>query len=227
MLIAVVVSIAVAGALVIALVFHLKGPRALLAAAARDFVEVKNMVGACLEQDLRTLDGKLAAAGVPAPSAHEHRRLAADHAARARAADGSTYWQEVSSCTEAAARAGRELAAARAAAAGEPVPPRTPPCLFDPAHGPSVANVEWAPAEGRARPVPACAADAAAVTRGDVPRFRHVASDEGEVPYFAAHGLYASWLLGYFNGFDPYLTAHLLAGTPLGAHLPDHIRAGR
>jgi hypothetical protein len=34
-------------------------------------------------------------------------------------------------------------------------------------------------------------------------------------------------LLGYFSGFDPYLTAQLLAGTPLGAHLPDHIRAGR
>ncbi|RVX42609.1 hypothetical protein EDD27_5245 [Nonomuraea polychroma] len=40
------------------------------------------------------------------------------------------------------------------------------------------------------------------------------------VPALSAHGLYAAWLLGYFSGFDPYLTAQPLAGTPLGAHLP-------
>jgi hypothetical protein len=45
------------------------------------------------------------------------------------------------------------------------------------------------------------------------------------VPYFDAHVQFVDWLLGYFSGFDPYLTARLLAGTPIGAHLPGHIRA--
>ena len=45
------------------------------------------------------------------------------------------------------------------------------------------------------------------------------------VPYFEAHARFVDWLLGHFAGFDPYLTARLLAGTPLGADLPEHIRA--
>jgi hypothetical protein len=57
MVIVLAVSTAVAGVLAIAVVFYLKGPRAMLARAARDFVVVKDMVGSCLEQDLRALDG--------------------------------------------------------------------------------------------------------------------------------------------------------------------------
>ena len=36
-------------------------------------------------------------------------------------------------------------------------PGATPPCFFDPRHGPSVRDVEWAPSDGAVRTVPACA----------------------------------------------------------------------
>lgn len=45
------------------------------------------------------------------------------------------------------------------------------------------------------------------------------------VSYFDAHSRFVDWLLGHFSAFDPYLTARLLAGTPIGAYLLDHIRA--
>ncbi|MEU1723054.1 hypothetical protein [Nonomuraea sp. NPDC005692] len=183
------------------------------AAAERDFAELKEWVGACLEQDLRMLDARLPQG---AEAAREYRRLAGSHALRASAADGSTYWREVAACTEALAEAGRRLA---------PGAGKSPPCLFDPAHGPSTETVVWRPGENaRPRPIPCCAPDAAAVETGRVPAYRYVTGDEGQVRYFDAYGLYASWLLGYFSGFDTDLTARLLAGTPLGAHLPDLIR---
>ena len=53
--------------------------------------------------------------------------------------------------------AGRwEMEAARARMEGRDVPERRPPCFFDPRHGPSVTDVEWAPpAASRARCRPA------------------------------------------------------------------------
>ena len=54
--------------------------------------------------------------------------------------------------------AGRwEMEAARARMEGRDVPERRPPCFFDPRHGPSVTDVEWAPPGGsraRCRPAP-------------------------------------------------------------------------
>ena len=52
------------------------------------------------------------------------------------------------------------MSAAKARFAGEPEPERRSPCFFDPRHGPSVKDVEWAPPDGEPRPVPVCAADA-------------------------------------------------------------------
>jgi hypothetical protein len=73
--------------------------------------------------------------------------------------------------------------------------------------------------------VPVCAADADRIASGARPEVRMVVTD-GEVgPYFDKHGQFVYWLLGYYAEFDPYLTARLLAGTAIGAHLPDHIRA--
>ena len=53
-----------------------------------------------------------------------------------------------------------------------PLPAKRPPCFFNPAHGPSSQNVEWAPPGGVARDVPACPADAERVPLF-APRFEH------------------------------------------------------
>ena len=54
------------------------------------------------------------------------------------------------------------MAAAKARLEGRPVPERRPPCFFDPRHGPSTRDVEWAPDGYQPRPVPVCEADAVA-----------------------------------------------------------------
>ncbi|MGV9451678.1 hypothetical protein [Streptomyces sp. NPDC003635] len=52
------------------------------------------------------------------------------------------------------------LARAVARSRGEEIPEPRPPCFFDPRHGPSTAEITWAPAGGATRVIPVCAADA-------------------------------------------------------------------
>lgn len=86
----------------------------------------------------------------------------------------------------------------RARALGKPIPPRRPPCFFDPAHGPSSQDVDWAPQGGASLPVPACAVDAARLGLGAEPRVRLVEGDRGPVPYWedSRHG---AWARGYYG----------------------------
>ncbi|MFF5972336.1 hypothetical protein ACFY7C_12540 [Streptomyces sp. NPDC012769] len=58
------------------------------------------------------------------------------------------------------------LARVDAVLAGRPRPARTPPCFFDPRHGPSTDEVVWAPPEGAPRTVAVCAADAVRLAEG-------------------------------------------------------------
>jgi hypothetical protein len=102
-----------------------------------------------------------------------------------------------------------EMTVAGALAAGKPPPERTPPCFFDPRHGPSVREVEWAPPGGTARRVPACEADAERVERGEDPQSREVMVGGRMTPYWAAGPAYG----GYFGGFLPgLLVGELLTG---------------
>ena len=91
------------------------------------------------------------------------------------------------------------IACVRARLAGEPLPARRPPCFFNPQHGPSTDDVEWAPPGGDPRPVPACAADAERVLAGAEPDVRKVAVGAGRRPYWEAgrlRPLCAGLLLG-------------------------------
>ena len=80
----------------------------------------------------------------------------------------------------AALEAGRpSMASTKAILEGRPLPERRPPCFFDPRHGPSVEDVQWAPPDGAPRTVPACAADAQRVHDGLEPESRQVLAGAG------------------------------------------------
>jgi hypothetical protein len=133
-------------------------------------------------------------------------------------------------------RARCELACARALLDGAEPPARTAPCLFDPRHGPSTAEVQWSPgqtgadgsagagARGDARPVPACTADTHRLAEGAPPEVRIVSLGGQPTPYWDVPVLYGPLLVGYYDRFGgAERLAGLLRGTPLG----DALAAGR
>lgn len=84
---------------------------------------------------------------------------------------------------------------------GTPLPVRRPPCFFNPAHGPSTTDIEWAPPGGVQRQVPVCAADADRVRQGAEPDIRTVPQGYGRVPYWQAGPAYSPWAMGYFGAY--------------------------
>ena len=120
-------------------------------------------------------------------------------------------------------RARYELACTRAMLDGVDLPVRAAPCLFDPRHGSSAAEAQWSPSHSGAadlrdaRPVPACAADAARLADGVAPDVRIVSLGGRPMPYWDVPVLYGPLLVGYYDLFGgaQRLTG-LLRGTPLG-----------
>src|SRR5207249_829331 len=105
------------------------------------------------------------------------------------------------------------MESAKARLAGREPPERRAPCFFDPRHGPSARDVEWAPPGGVPRTVPACEADAQRVERGDDPQARELLLGGRRVPYWEAGPAYAPFYGGFFGGgFLP----GLLLGEALG-----------
>jgi hypothetical protein len=104
----------------------------------------------------------------------------------------------------------------RARVDGKPLPVRRPPCFFNPQHGPSVEDIDWAPAGGQLRPVPVCAADAERVAVGAEPAVRKVVTGDGRTrrAYWEAGPAYAEYNRGYFNS---YAGSGLLPGVLMGA----------
>src|SRR4051812_199564 len=76
------------------------------------------------------------------------------------------------------------MESAKARLAGREPPERRPPCFFDPRHGPSARDVEWAPPGGAPRPVPTCEADAQRVERGEEPTTRELELAGNRVPWY-------------------------------------------
>jgi hypothetical protein len=105
------------------------------------------------------------------------------------------------------------MSSARARLENREPPERRSPCFFDPRHGPSDREVEWAPAGGAPRMVPACEADAQRVERGEDPEAREVTVGGQRVPYWAAGPMYAPFMGGFFGaGILPGLVVGTLLG---------------
>jgi len=108
------------------------------------------------------------------------------------------------------------VACVRARRDGKPLPTRRPPCFFNPAHGPSTTDVQWAPLGGQPRQVPVCGADADRLAQGAEPDVRTVPQGAGRVPYWQGGPAYSPWAMGYFSGFA---MSGLLPGMLIGGVL--------
>ncbi len=91
------------------------------------------------------------------------------------------------------------VACVKARVAGRALPAKRPPCFFNPAHGPSSQDVDWAPAGGAKRAIPACPADAERVLAGADPYIRTVQVGAQRVPYWEGGQAYAPWAQGYYS----------------------------
>ncbi|MFI6157836.1 hypothetical protein ACIBCA_34700 [Kitasatospora sp. NPDC051170] len=126
--------------------------------------------------------------------------------------------EDVKQVTEAIEDGRFQLATLAARRDKRPLPERRPPCFMDPRHGPSVKDVDWAPAGGSPRPVPVCQADADRVAAGLDPAVRTVDTEHGPQPYWNAGPAYAPYAGGYYSGFGGGgLLPGLLVGTMLGS----------
>src|SRR5262245_62075621 len=169
-----------------------------------------------LGEDVAALDTAVAGRDLYEATVQDYRR-ALDAYDASKAALAAMRTPEDARGVTGALEDGRyAVACVRARLAGEPVPIRRPPCFFNPQHGPSVEDVEWAPPGGLPRQVPVCAADAERIRSGAEPDTRKVLVGSQRRPYWEAGPAYGPWAGGYFG---QYAGSGLLPGLLLGAVL--------
>ena len=153
-----------------------------------------------LGEEIRALDLDIDMPDADA-EAKRHYGVAVDHYQLAeQALEGARRPDDLRGVSERLEEGRFEMEAARARLEGRAVPERRAPCFFDPRHGPSVEDVEWAPPGGQPRSVPACAADAVRVKDGEDPAVRQLAVNGREVPYWQAGPAYGPFAGGFFAG---------------------------
>jgi hypothetical protein len=131
----------------------------------------------------------------------EYEEALDDYDDASRAYDRATKPKELEAVASSLEEGRYHMAVAEAVLAGKQPPERRAPCFFDPRHGPSTRDVEWAPPGGAARTVPACEADALAVEEGRQPMSREVVVGGQRVPYWNAPPYFGPWAGGYFMPF--------------------------
>jgi hypothetical protein len=136
-----------------------------------------------------------------APAKQEYEAALSNYEQASGAYDRATRTKQLEGVATALEEGRFHMAAAEALLAGQKTPERRAPCFFDPRHGPSARDVEWAPPGGAPRKVPACEADAQAVERGLEPASRQVVAGGRTVPYWSAPPYFGPWAGGYFMPF--------------------------
>jgi hypothetical protein len=173
-----------------------------------------------LGDDIRSLDVDI---GMPDASDEAKQRYEQALEAYQRASqtfDRAKRPEDLAPVSETLEEGRYAMSYAKAVLEGKTPPERKPPCFFDPRHGPSTEEVQWAPPEGALRPVPACAADAVRVKEGFEPHGRQVIVNGRPTNYWNAPRQYGPMMGGYFNGFGGGgMLSTLLVGSALGAGL--------
>jgi hypothetical protein len=158
-------------------------------------------------EELQRLDTDLLAEPLDEAARQDYQRALDSYESAKASLERVRSPEEIRHVTEALEDGRYAAACVRARVSGQPLPVRRPPCFFNPAHGPSTTDIEWAPPGGQPRKVPVCAADADRVTQGAEPDVRTVPQGVGRVPYWQAGPAYSPWASGYFGG---YATSGLL-----------------
>ena len=169
-----------------------------------------------LGQDIRALDLDIEMPNVDPAAREDYGRAVDRYDVAERALDRARAPGDFAPIGE-ALEAGRwAMASAKARLEGRPPPERRPPCFFDPRHGPSTRDVEWAPeGYGAPRSVPVCEADAVRLESGEEPMTREIVSGGRRMPYYDARGWYGPYAGGFYGGFTGFLPG-LLFGSLLG-----------
>lgn len=172
-----------------------------------------------LGEDITSLDTDVAAAGLQQETRDDYQQALNSYDMSKRELEMAKTPQDMQSVTRALEDGRYAMSCVRALLNGLPRPDRRAPCFFNPQHGPSTTDVTWAPMGGAPREVPACAADAERVLRGEDPEARLVAVGGERRPYWEAGPGYAPYAGGYFGGFGGNMLGGLLVGTALGSML--------
>jgi hypothetical protein len=169
-----------------------------------------------LADDIRELDLDIELPGASGDAKEDYARALDLYERAERALDRAGAPQDLEAVSAALEEGRFAMASAKARLEGRAPPERRPPCFFDPRHGPSVRDVEWAPPDGTPRAVPACAADAIRLEEGREPLAREVVVHGQRLPYWEAPAYYGPWAGGYFGGFGTALLPALFFGSMLG-----------
>lgn len=92
-----------------------------------------------------------------------------------------------------------QLTVIEALRAGQPVPDRTPPCFYDPRHGPSTTSVDYRPESGATREVHACQACADMVAAEQDPPIRMIEKSGRLRFYWEVDTASKAYLDGYWR----------------------------
>jgi hypothetical protein len=172
--------------------------------AVRELEPVKKMTFedvTALGVELQDLDVELAGRQLDAGANADYQRALDAYEAAKTSADRIERPEQVQDVTKILDDGRYAIACVQARVAGEPLPQRRPPCFFDPRHGLSVDDVDYAPIGGTDRQVPACALDAERVRAGAEPDARQVMVGTQRVPYWQGGRAYRPYAAGYFGGF--------------------------
>jgi hypothetical protein len=152
-------------------------------------------------EELQRLDTDMLVTPLDEPMRQDYQRALDSYEAAKQSLQAATRPEDIKHVTEALEDGRYAVACVLARKNGQPLPVRRPPCFFNPAHGPSATDIDWAPAGGIPRQVPVCLADADRVAQGAEPDIRTVNQGVGRVPYWQAGPAYSPWASGYFGAY--------------------------
>lgn len=152
-------------------------------------------------EELQRLDLEMLVTALDEPMRQDYQRALDSYESAKDLLGRATEPDHVKQVTEALEDGRYAVACVLARKDDAPLPVRRPPCFFNPAHGPSTTDIEWAPTAGVPRPVPVCAADADRVRQGAEPDIRTVVEGYRRVPYWQAGPAYSPWASGYYGAY--------------------------
>jgi hypothetical protein len=168
-----------------------------------------------LGDDLRALDLDVEMPGADPKAKEDYVRALECYETATGELDSARRAEDLRPVTATLEKGRYAMASAKARLDGRPPPEHRAPCFFDPRHGPSVRDVEWAPPGGAPRAVPACADDVRRIEQGEEPLTREISVDGRRRPYWDAPSYYGPWAGGYFSSFgllEGLLIGSLLSG---------------